>query len=64
MTNQEAGGVIIGILTGLKKAKEIFRTSTDAKGGCNMLSQGGECNCFLCLCDAEIERAEQELTAH
>lgn len=36
----------------LEEAKQLFRQSTDAKGGCRMLSQGDDCKCFLCLCDS------------
>jgi len=38
----------------LMYAKELFKVSTDARGGCKILSKGQQCRCFLCLLDAEI----------
>jgi len=31
--------------------KEAFRKSTDARGGCKILSQGESCECALCMMD-------------
>ena len=59
MTATELRHLTMGLLTGLKKAKVLFRDSTDAKGGCKTLSQGEACRCFLCLVDAEIAEAER-----
>jgi hypothetical protein len=58
MNAHESLFMLSGILVGFRKAKELFRASTDAKGGCKMLSQGSECKCFLCLVDNEITKAE------
>lgn len=46
-----------GVLLGLEKSKALFRDSTDAKGGCKLLSQGEACRCFLCLVDNELATA-------
>lgn len=46
-----------GVVMGLNKAKELFRESTDAKGGCRVMSEGYACNCFLCKADRELEAA-------
>lgn len=43
-----------GVRVGLEKSKELFRESTDATGGCRMLSRGDGCKCFLCAVDAEL----------
>ena len=43
-----------GVKAGLAKAKDLFRDSTDARGGCKMVSSGEKCRCFLCLADNEI----------
>jgi hypothetical protein len=58
MTRPEMILFLQGCLVGLKKAKELFRGSTDAKGGCKVPSQGNACRCFLCVCDEEILKAE------
>ena len=50
-----------GIVVGLKKSKELFRSSMDTRGACMMLSKGNKCQCFLCLCDNEIATAERTL---
>ena len=47
-----------GVRSGLQKSKELFRSSSDARGGCLMLSKGRQCDCFLCKIDAEISAIE------
>ena len=36
---------------GLEKAKEIYRSIHS--GGCDIMTKGDECGCFLCQCDRE-----------
>ena len=47
-----------GVLVGLRKSKELFLQSTDARGGCTVLLQG-HCDCFLCRVEDELRLAEQ-----
>ena len=46
-----------GVLVGLEKARDLFRKSSDARGGCKKLSLGYACECFLCFVDKETEAA-------
>jgi len=43
-----------GIVSALKVAKEEFRKSSDASGGCHLMSDA-ECNCFLCRIDKRLD---------
>ena len=43
-----------GVRVGLEKSKDLFRKSSDSRGGCRMLLQGVDCKCFLCAVDAEL----------
>lgn len=58
--------LLTGLAIGLTKSKELFQVSTDARGGCKMLSEAvgkiDKCRCFLCLCDDEIAEANRLLT--
>ena len=47
-----------GVMIGLRRSQEIFRESSDAKGGCKMLSSGEDCNCFLCKIDNQLSIKE------
>lgn len=49
-----------GLIDGLEKAKELFRQSTDIRGGCKSMSVGNACRCFLCLVDNELWQKELE----
>ncbi len=40
---------LVGFSLGLEKAKEVYREVHS--GGCEILSKGGDCKCFLCRCD-------------
>ena len=43
-----------GVRLGLEKSKDVFCSSSDARGGCKMLSLGDACECFLCKVDNEL----------
>jgi hypothetical protein len=45
-----------GYIEGLVEAKNLFKKSTDARGGCKIVSKGSDCECCLCLIDNEIAR--------
>jgi hypothetical protein len=49
-------GAQSGYRAGLERAKGFYREVHN--GGCRMFSEGSGCECFLCKCDREAERAE------